>query len=99
MTEHKTMNTVIHAAFRRDLDRFDSALAAPDASTPARAAQLKTAWDNYQYQLHHHHDDEETIFWPACRELGVDTSIMGELEGEHEVMVAALGAADSAMAS
>lgn len=99
MTEHKTMNTVIHAAFRRDLHRFDSALAAPEAATAARAAQLKTAWDNYQYQLHHHHNDEETIFWPAFRELGVDTSIMGELEGEHEAMVAALGAADSAMAS
>ena len=42
MTEHKTMNTIIHAAFRRDLARFDSALAA-FPGTQARADQLWTA--------------------------------------------------------
>jgi hypothetical protein len=99
MTDHKTMNTIIHAAFRRDMERFDTALAAPAAATPARARQLKAAWDNYQFQLNHHHNDEETIFWPACRELGADTSVMAELEGEHEAMLAALDAAATAMTS
>ena len=99
MTEHKTMNTIIHAAFRRDLQRFDVALAAPAAATAARAGQLKAAWDNYRFQLDHHHDDEETIFWPACRELGADASVMAELEGEHEAMLAALDAAATAMTS
>src|SRR5215471_21820281 len=99
MTDHKTMNTIIHAALRRDLDRFDTALAAPAAATPARAGQLKAAWDNYEFQLHHHHTDEETIFWPACRELGADTSVMAELEGEHEAMLPALDAAATAMTS
>ena len=66
MTEHQTMNTIIHAAFRRDLARFDSALATfPD--TQDRADQLWTAWENYAHQLHQHHDDEETIFCPAMR--------------------------------
>ena len=97
MTEHKTLNTVIHAAFRRDLDRLDAALAAPAAASPVRAVQLKAAWDNYAFQLHHHHNDEETIFWPALRELGADTSVMAELEGEHQVMAAALEAAATAM--
>jgi hypothetical protein len=91
------MNTIIHAAFRRDLDRFDSALAAPAAATPARAQQLKAAWDNYEFQLHHHHNDEETIFWPAFRELGADVAVMGELAGEHEAMLAALDSTASAM--
>ena len=99
MTTHKTMNTVIHAAFRRDLDRLDAALAAPTAATPARAAQLKVFWDNYEFQLHHHHTDEETIFWPAFRELGADSAVMTALEGEHEVMVTALEEAAIAMAS
>ena len=27
MTKHLTMNTIIHAAFRRDMKRFDAALA------------------------------------------------------------------------
>ena len=30
MTEHQTMNTIIHAAFRRDLARFDAANAQRD---------------------------------------------------------------------
>ena len=35
MTEHKTMNTVIHAAFRRDLARFGDALGSfPAGSRP-----------------------------------------------------------------
>ncbi len=93
------MNTIIHAAFRRDLDRFDTALAAPAAATPVRAGQLKAAWDNYEFQLQDHHHDEETIFWPAFRELGADTSVMAALAGEHEAMVAALDAAATAMTS
>jgi hypothetical protein len=96
-TGHQTMNTIIHAAFRRDLARFDAALAAFPAGSTARADQLGRAWDNYSFQLHHHHEDEETIFWPALRELGADESMVGDLDGEHARMLAALGEADAAM--
>jgi hypothetical protein len=94
MTEHLTMNTVIHAAFRRDLTRFDSALAAFPDGSQERADQLVAAWDNYSYQLHHHHQDEETIFWPAFRELGADESLTSDLGGEHARMLTALEHAD-----
>ncbi|HET7066352.1 MAG TPA: hemerythrin domain-containing protein [Nocardioides sp.] len=97
MTEHKTMNTVIHAAFRRDLARFDSALAGFPDGSHERAHQLVTAWDNYQYQLHHHHRDEETIFWPTFRELGAEESLTTDLGGEHARMLAALDRADEVM--
>jgi hypothetical protein len=46
MTEHKTRNTVIHAAFRRDLARFDNALGGFPAGSRTRADQLDGAWDN-----------------------------------------------------
>jgi hypothetical protein len=98
MTEHKTMNTIIHAAFRRDLQRFDTALATFPAGSRERADQLGAAWDNFSFQLDHHHTDEETIFWPALRSLGADESMAEELEGEHETMLAALAAANRAMA-
>ena len=94
MTEHLTMNTVIHAAFRRDLARFDTALATFPDGSQERADQLVTAWDNYSNQLHHHHQDEETIFWPAFRELGADESLTSDLGGEHARMLAALEHAD-----
>jgi hemerythrin-like domain-containing protein len=94
MTEHLTMNTVIHAAFRRDLARFDSALATFPEGSQERADQLVVAWDNYSHQLHHHHQDEETIFWPAFRELGADESLTSDLGGEHARMLSALDHAD-----
>ena len=82
MTEHQTMNTIIHAAFRRDLARFDAALGEFPDGSQERAAQLVTAWDNFAHQLHHHHQDEETIFWPAFRELGADEALTSDLGGE-----------------
>ena len=90
MTEHKTLNTVIHAAFRRDLGRFDAALGSFPDGSQKRADQLKAAWDQFSYQLHRHHQDEETIFWPALRELGADESLVGDLGGEHARMLTAL---------
>jgi hypothetical protein len=97
MTEHRTMNTIIHAAFRRDLKRFDAALATFPDGSKERAGQLGTAWDNFAFQLDHHHTDEETIFWPALRSLGADESMAEELESEHATMLSALSTANRAM--
>ncbi len=97
MTEHKTMNTVIHAAFRRDLERFDVALAEFPMGSRHRADGLAAAWDNFSFQLHHHHEDEETIFWPALRSLGAPETLAGDLEGEHARMLDALQSADASM--
>ena len=97
MTEHRTMNTIIHAAFRRDLARFTAALESFPAGSKTRADQLGAAWENFAHQLHHHHEDEETIFWPTLRGLGADETIVGDLGGEHARMLIALDAADTAM--
>lgn len=96
-TEHATMNTIIHAAFRRDLARLDQALASSHAGTPRRGTEIATAWDNFDFQLHHHHADEETIFWPALRTLGASDALAEELESEHARMVVALEHAEAAM--
>jgi hypothetical protein len=97
MTEHQSMNTVIHAAVRRDLGRFDHALAAFPAGSKGRADQLSTAWENFASQLHHHHTDEETIFWPAFRALGAEAASIVPLEAEHARMLEALESAGTAM--
>ena len=99
MTEHRTLNTVIHAAFRRDLQRFEDALECFPNNSSERAEQLTTAWENLSYQLHRHHQDEEEFFWPAFIELGVSESLVDNLETEHEVMVDALTSADASMQS
>jgi hypothetical protein len=96
-TKHKTMNTIVHAAFRRDLTRFDDALGAFPARSRPRADQLKTAWDWLASELHHHHDYEETYFWPALQQTEADLSVVSELDGEHHAMREALAGADTAM--
>jgi len=55
VTEHLTMNTVIHAAVRRDLARSRQALNDFPAGSQQRAAQLNAAWQNLDGQLYHHH--------------------------------------------
>jgi iron-sulfur cluster repair protein YtfE (RIC family) len=97
MTEHQTMNTVIHAAFRRDIQRFDRALETFPAQSQARADQLAAAWENFSSQLHHHHADEETIFFPALRSLGAEEPLAQSLEAEHAAMLTKLEAASAAM--
>jgi hypothetical protein len=96
---HKTMNTVVHAAVRRDLGRFDHALATFPADSQPRADQLKRAWDNFEDEIHYHHTYEETLFWPALQEIGVDLSLVEDLDGEHDAMREALAAASVAMAT
>jgi hemerythrin-like domain-containing protein len=91
------MNLVIHAAFRRDLRRFDDALKTFPEGSSERARQLLSAWDHYSYQLHRHHEDEETLFWPAYVELGAEQTLMTDLDAEHKRMVEALDAAEVAM--
>ena len=83
MAKHLSLNTVIHAAVRRDLGRFNAALDAFPVGSKERAAKLEGAWQNLDKQLYHHHHGEETIFWPALRELGADVSLVSDLDGEH----------------
>ena len=97
MAAETTLNTVIHAAFRRDLQRFDDAFAHFVDGDTARARNLGIAWDNLENQLRRHHHDEETIFWPALNDLGADQALVGELGAEHERMLIALDQASAAM--
>src|SRR3712207_2560067 len=56
---------VMHHAFRRDLDRFVSAV----RNTPVGEAQVWSAlarrWSRFEEVLHHHHVVEDTSIWPA----------------------------------
>ena len=96
--EHLTMNTVIHAAVRRDIARFSAALEDFPVGSKPRAEQLNQAWRFLDGQLEHHHHSEEEIFWPALRELGADETLVKDLNGEHERMAQAMTLTRAAMA-
>lgn len=96
--QHESLNTVVHAAFRRTLDRFDGALASfPDGSRQ-RADDLARAWDFFSHEVHDHHHYEEEFFWPALGKTDADLSSVAELDSEHEEMRAALDQASVTVA-
>ena len=92
-----SMNKVIHAAFRRDLERFVGALQKLSPGDQVRARQLGTAWANFDAQLTRHHEGEHEIAWPALQSIGVTSDVVATMDAEHEVMAAALDEARSAM--
>jgi hypothetical protein len=94
-----SMNKAIHGAFRRDLDRFITALGTFQPGDRARAAQLAAAWANFDDQLTHHHEGEHEIAWPALQAVGVSPDLLGAMDEEHDTMAAALGETRAAMAA
>ncbi|WP_209693130.1 hemerythrin domain-containing protein [Kribbella aluminosa] len=92
-----SMNRAIHAAVRRDLDRFLNALERFPAGNRRRAAQLATAWQNFDDQLTQHHQSEHEIAWPALQKVGVSQEVLAQLDAEHDTMATALTAARTAM--
>jgi iron-sulfur cluster repair protein YtfE (RIC family) len=94
-----SMNKVIHAAVRRDLDRFAVALREFSEGDTGRAADLHRAWENFDEQLTHHHEGEHEIAWPALRAIGVPEADITRFDEEHEAMAAALVEARGRMAA
>jgi hypothetical protein len=92
-----SMNKVIHAAVRRDLGRFRTALDAFDDGDRPRAAELGRAWANFDAQLTEHHEGEHEIAWPALKAIGVAGPTIDSFDAEHEAMAADLASAGSAM--
>ena len=93
-----SMNRVIHAAVRRDLDRFTNALSTLNGDDE-RAEQVSMAWGNFHEQLTRHHSSEHRIAWPALRKAGISDDLLTQFDAEHDQMAAALESADQAMRS
>lgn len=93
------MNKVIHAAFRRDLDRFIGALSTFPPGDANRAEELGRAWENFDRQLTDHHEGEHEIAWPALESVGVTHETTVQMDTEHELMAAGLADSRIAMAA
>jgi hypothetical protein len=92
-----SMNKVIHAAVRRDLDRFVAALTAFPPGDIGRAKDLGRAWKNFEFELTYHHEGEHATAWPALEQVGVSRDLLQEMDDEHAVMGQALVEAGEAM--
>ena len=97
-----TMNRLIHAAVRRDLERLSAALATFRDGDTARARDLDRAYVNLRRELTHHHEGEDTHIWPMLEKVGVEPGLLNAMESEHHAMAEALsdtGAAMTALAT
>jgi hypothetical protein len=94
-----SMNKVIHAAVRRDLERFRRALDGFGDGDRERAAALHRAWANFDAQLTEHHEGEHEIAWPAFTAIGVPETTIASFDAEHEQMAADLAATRGTMAA
>jgi hemerythrin-like domain-containing protein len=99
MTEQLTMNRLIHAAVRRDLDRLAAALDTFPDGDRARARDLDRAFVNLRRELTRHHEGEDTHVWPMLSHAGVDGRLLSEMESEHHAMAEALSESGGAMTS
>jgi hemerythrin-like domain-containing protein len=92
-----TMNRLIHAAVRRDLDRLSTALDRLAAGDRARAAALRRAFGHLRLELTRHHEGEDTHVWPMLARAGVDADLLAAMESEHHAMAEALADTDAAL--
>lgn len=97
MTEPMTMNRLIHAAVRRDLDRLSTGLANMSDGDRARAQALERAYANLRGELTRHHEGEDAYVWPVLAKAGVDAHLLAAMESEHAAMSRALAETGTAM--
>lgn len=84
----KNMNTVIHRALRRDLDRLDQVVAEPLPAERRREVGRHVGW--MLDTLHDHHVSEDEGVWP--RALGKEPGLQAlsdEMSAEHEALARA----------
>lgn len=80
-----TMMYVMHHAFRRDLARFTTAVAATPLEDRATWQALADRWDRFAGILHHHHSIEDDLIWPYLMDRADDgeRATLQAMEDEH----------------
>lgn len=83
---------VMHHAFRRDLDRFVSAVRRTPVREEATWRALQRRFGLFDEALHHHHEIEDAEIWPILldRAEGADRETLEAMEAEHGTIDPAL---------
>ena len=100
-----TIMYVMHHAFRRDLDKFVSAVRNTPVGESVVWAALARRWSRFEEVLHHHHVVEDTSIWPAllahagAAGAEADRETLEAMEAEHGQIDPALDATRTAFAA
>ncbi|MGY1600955.1 hemerythrin domain-containing protein [Geodermatophilus sp. SYSU D00815] len=98
---------VMHHAFRRDLERFPTAVRRTPLDDRATWQSLARRWERFGMVLHHHHSIEDRTLWPPLlaridgQGAAADRATLEAMQAEHETIdpqLAACAAGFAAMA-
>ncbi|WP_167305773.1 hemerythrin domain-containing protein [Nocardioides euryhalodurans] len=93
MTVDTRMNSIIHAALCRDLDRTALLVDRPSELEPERLTQLGTHLVWMMDLLHDHHTTEDTRLFPAMRANNpAARELLDQMDTEHQAIADAMGA-------
>ncbi len=95
-----TINSNMHSAFLREVDRLQKAVATVDLSDSAVAAGLARRYVFFSHTLHAHHEGEDTFLWPLAlaKATPQEAVILNAMAAEHEALATALTGLDSQFA-
>lgn len=95
--DHFRMNTAMHAAFQRELQRLSRAVPDLDLSDPAAIAGLQRRFRFFADTLQTHHMGEDEFLWPVALEqaTGEEKAVLRSMAAEHDALAAALERARS----
>jgi hemerythrin-like domain-containing protein len=81
-----TVMYLMHHAFRRDLDRFSTAVPRTPIEDQATWVALADRWGRFSEILHHHHSGEDAGIWPFLldRAHPAERQTLLDMEAEHE---------------
>lgn len=96
------MNTLMHGAFKRELDRIQMGVTKFGDNPGQDATGLVRRWQFFSDQLVRHHEAEDQFIWPLVRERAsepADLVIIDAMEAEHQAMQDLLGSVDGRFAA
>ena len=91
-----SMNTNMHAAFKREIRRVQSGLAKADLADGAARDNLLRRYDFFSETLHHHHKGEDTYLFERVKPKAdpSEVAVLDQMEAEHGELLEILTTVD-----
>lgn len=96
-----SMNTNMHAAFKREIARLKAGLAATDLSNDVARTGLAARYTFFSETLHHHHEGEDTYLFERVKPRAnpAQVAVLDQMEAEHAQMLEVLTVLDQEFSS